>query len=684
MTKEEAIELVKQDASALQKLESPFRNDVDVILAAINNDRNSFKYASKEAQDNKELVLAIINGYYYPELLQYLSNRLRNDKELVLLLVAKNASQLEFASDGLKNDKDIFYTAANENGYYALKFGAEHFRTDKMLVLKAVNTYHAHAFEFASEDLKDDIEVAMKAVSINGHNLKHASDRLKNNFEVVSTAINHTGVAYKYASRELQKNQDLVFLAINNENTYYEDVPKLLEFIFKNTNEFINDREIVLVVVKKWGLILELVSSNLQADKEVVLEAYRENKFSFQYAAYTLKNDKDFILTIFNQKDGHYVLEYISEELKKGSDFKSAYKLAAIEGKIPYRFLPDDLKNSREVVLNSFQNKNERIDDVFDDMPEEFKDDKEIVLAALIPKGYLSLTWFKFQSVSENLKNDREVVLGFLRIHGESLKFASDSLKSEREIAWEAICNSCPLEYVSEKFKDDKQIVITAIEKMGDYSHQINFASDRLKNDREVALLAVSKCGSDLEFVSSYLNNDKEVVLVAVNKDGEALKFASDELKNDREVVKTAIKENIIALNFASTNLQEDHCIFESFYGLVEVLLVHDSSSGKDIFELKGLNLQVWGEDYNEPLEYFEAKKVCESFSAGWRLPTNLEWKQIYIYMYKRGIGNLSGIYWGEYDSELGAYKNSISENGYGCWNTDHFYRSKVRAVCSI
>jgi hypothetical protein len=32
MTKEEAIELVKQDASALQKLESPFRNDVKRIL----------------------------------------------------------------------------------------------------------------------------------------------------------------------------------------------------------------------------------------------------------------------------------------------------------------------------------------------------------------------------------------------------------------------------------------------------------------------------------------------------------------------------------------------------------------------------------------------------------------------------------------------------------------------------
>ena len=496
--------------------------------------------------------------------------------------------------------------------------------------------------------------------------------------------VKQDAFALEYLDAHFKNDREIILVAISNQNTYYEWVPDIIRFIFENTNEFINDREIVLCAVKKWGLILELVSMELKADKEVVLEAYCENSFSFKYASEKLKKDKDFILSIFNQKDGYRVLEYISEELKKDSDFEYEYRLAAKEGKIPYRYLPDDFKNNREQVLNALKNENENCDHVFDNMPEEFKNDKEIILAALIPKGYLSLTWFKFQSVSENLKNDREVVLSFVRKDGATLKFASDSFNRDRDIVWEAICNGCPLEYVSENLRDDKQIVIAAIEKNGDYSNQIKFASERLKNDRDVALLAVSKCGRDLEHVSFSLKNDKEVVLTAVNEYGEALNFASDEMKNDKEVVKTAIKQNIIALNFASTNLKEDPSILESLYGLVEVVLVHDSNSGNIFFELKGLNLQVWSEDFNESLEYFNAKKECERLGVDWRLPTNLEWKQIYIYMYKRGIGNLVGIYWGEYDSDLGAYKNSISENGYGCWNSYPSSPSRVRAVRSI
>jgi hypothetical protein len=685
MTKEEAIKLVQQNAEALLTLKQPYRDDIDVIIEAINKDEDALKYTTKEIKQNRNIILDIVSKISYPHVLEFLPDKLRNDKDLVLNVVRKNASQLQFATDDLKSDKEIIKAVIIEDAYFALKFGDKKFREDRVVALEAVRYRHAHAYEFISEELKSDREIALTAIQNNVHILKHAPDQIKNDFELMKIAVETDGMAYKFFSNELQKNRELVLKAINNQNTYYEWVPELIEFVFKNGNEFRNDREIVLASVKRWGLHLELVSIELQADKEVVLEAYRKNQFSFKYAADTLKNDKDFILTIFNQKDGYHVLEYISEEFKNDADFKSAYKLAAKEGKIPYRYLPDDLKNSREAVLNSFQNKNESIDNVFDDVPEEFKDDKEIVLAALIPKGYLSLTWFKFESVSDRLKNDKEVVLAAVRNNGEAIKYASDSLKSDRDIVWEAICKSCLLEYVSEKFRDDKQIVITAIEKMGDYTHQIKYASDRLKNDREVALSAISKCGSDLEYVSSYLKNDREVVLAAVNKDGKALEFASDELKNDREVVKTAIKENIIALNFASMNLQEDHSILESLYGLVEVLLVQDSNSGKDVFELKGLNLQVLGEDYNEPLEYFEAKKVCESLGAGWRLPTNFEWKLIYIYMYKRGIGKIEGIYWGEYDSDLGAYKNSISENGYGCrnivFNTE---KSKFRAVRSM
>lgn len=44
----------------------------------------------------------------------------------------------------------------------------------------------------------------------------------------------------------------------------------------------------------------------------------------------------------------------------------------------------------------------------------------------------------------------------------------------------------------------------------------------------------------------------------------------------------------------------------------------------------------------------------------------------------------MNGIYWGEYSSDLGAYKNHFNHNGYGYHNTSLDFKSQVRPVRSI
>jgi len=107
-----------------------------------------------------------------------------------------------------------------------------------------------------------------------------------------------------------------------------------------------------------------------------------------------------------------------------------------------------------------------------------------------------------------------------------------------------AISNDCwALQYASDELKNDKEVVLAAVSNIG---WTLQYASEELKNDKEVVLAAVSNEGWTLKFASDDLKNNKEIVLTAVRKCGSALKFASFELQNNynnmKELFMLAIK----------------------------------------------------------------------------------------------------------------------------------------------
>lgn len=66
---------------------------------------------------------------------------------------------------------------------------------------------------------------------------------------------------------------------------------------------------------------------------------------------------------------------------------------------------------------------------------------------------------------------------------------------TKKEAALKAIINeeTWKFEYFSDMLKDDKEVVLAAVQK---YGWALKYASERLKDDKEVVLAAVQKNGS--------------------------------------------------------------------------------------------------------------------------------------------------------------------------------------------
>ena len=108
--------------------------------------------------------------------------------------------------------------------------------------------------------------------------------------------------------------------------------------------------------------------------------------------------------------------------------------------------------------------------------------------------------------------------------------------------------NTESLEFASEKIKQNRDIVLYAVKKSASVFY---YVSEFYQNDKEIILTSVSQFGLNLMNVH-ILNKDKDVVLAAVKQDGCSLFYAGKKLKNDEEIVLTAISNDELALKYSS------------------------------------------------------------------------------------------------------------------------------------
>ena len=94
--------------------------------------------------------------------LQFVSEALQADGQVVLEAVQQDGSALQFASKGLQSLRAIVLAAVSQNGS-ALQFASRDLQSDRQVVLQAVRQQRP-ALRFAYKDLQRDETIVQEAV----------------------------------------------------------------------------------------------------------------------------------------------------------------------------------------------------------------------------------------------------------------------------------------------------------------------------------------------------------------------------------------------------------------------------------------------------------------------------------------------------------------------------------------
>ena len=157
--------------------------------------------------------------------------------------------------------------------------------------------------------------------------------------------------------------------------------------------------------------------------------------------------------------------------------------------------------------------------------------------------------WRNLSGMSDEFKNDRDIVLAAIKENGQALKYASDDLKHNKEIVLLAVDqNWKALMHASRYIKNNKEIVLLAIKQSW---KALGHSSRYIKNNKEVVLEAIKQNTEALQYCSNHLKNNRNFILELVKKDWRALKYASDEVQNDKNFILAVVKLNGLALKYA-------------------------------------------------------------------------------------------------------------------------------------
>lgn len=192
----------------------------------------------------------------------------------------------------------------------------------------------------------------------------------------------------------------------------------------------------------------------------------------------------------------------------------------------------------------------------------ELKNSKSIVITALSSTSLDKFPICPLPYASEELRGDRDVILTSLKYYGRSktLEYASQkTIASDLELA---LCyvreDGLFLKNISPELRSNHELVFTAVKQNG---HALNYADAMFKNDqcKDLVIEVVKLNDVCLGYVSEAFREDREVVLAAVRSNGGSLLYACEALRNDREVMTAAVHQCGWALAFASQELQNDY-----------------------------------------------------------------------------------------------------------------------------
>lgn len=278
-----------------------------------------------------------------------------------------------------------------------------------------------------------------------------------------------------------------------------------------------------MFVVMKYPSSLRFVETTIDNYREIALCGLLKDTVCFDFIPDSLKNEIDFATTAIAK-------EHILFSLFKDFyiDNKNFFQFCANCGACGYSDLPERFKQDREIVLACLKFGTTKRSD-YENLLPEFKEDAELAQIC-IANSYSYETAQLFRQLPQDLQKSREIVV--------------ETIKKTVVI----------FDDLAPELQDDQEIALLGIQTNWKLLQKL---CDSLRGNWEIAQLAVRIDGKALEFVSDELLCNVPLIHLALQNSHSAIQFVPFDISGYWNFATAAFKKSYKALELISVNAPE-------------------------------------------------------------------------------------------------------------------------------
>lgn len=228
--KDDVLKLIDKNYISLNDVSDRLKADRDVVLKAISQNGDNLLFANKKFLADREIVLAAMKktGYLSNNIFEKLSTVLKNDDEIVHMTLKHSPECLVHLTEKYSNNKELLLRLK----VWQLEGYSDRLKNDRDVVLMTVKANGLN-LKYASKEMQDDYEVVLTAVKNHGKSLEFASSRLRNDKKVIKTAIKNNITAVYYMAEEAKDNKQIILSILQKDGQYFHLASERLRKDFK-------------------------------------------------------------------------------------------------------------------------------------------------------------------------------------------------------------------------------------------------------------------------------------------------------------------------------------------------------------------------------------------------------------------------------------------------------------------
>ena len=383
-SKEAIIEAIQNNAKEIDfyaEVPKEFQINPEILGLAVYKRMIPITDDMRDNQAMWEQVVAL-SKYLRSDLLNDVSDRLKDDDDFVALVLNKDLDNYQYASQRIQNDPKWAWKLT-EGGLYQKV--PDPVNRDPAMILRAFET-HSQTFYHLPEDLRDNqqyIDLAMKHSLGDSIVFNAFPDKYKDNDDIAFRMVRKSGYCFRHVSDRLKANKELALIALEQDARTIENMPEKLQ----------HDIEIVKKTMTggsrySLGYFIRCIPPDILAQEDIAILGAQTGQ------------DLEFFPTYKDNKE--LVLQFITNKLHN------------------YLKASDRLKADRDVALAYVGHKHSWVG--LDEVPQALRTDKTIVEQAILG------TAENAKYIPQNLLSDSDFLLSLLEKESDILRYLPKSV----------------------------------------------------------------------------------------------------------------------------------------------------------------------------------------------------------------------------------------------------------------